>query len=180
MPERFYFHHVVYEADGIPIGIGACWQKHSLLALSLSPDREIAIEKCLKNQPMDNFCFRPFPVELEQDLQRALDGKKFDWRWQAKPLQGTDFQRRIWSCLQELSPGETISYRELATRVGSPGAARAAGTACSRNPIPLRIPCHRVVSSDGSLGGFTGDLRLKAWLLTQESSAEFQPGSLPL
>ena len=79
--------------------------------------------------------------------------------------------------LDEITPGTTISYQELAHRAASPRGARAVGGACSRNPLPLRLPCHRVVATDGGLGGFTGDLRLKAVLLAREAVENLVPES---
>lgn len=82
----------------------------------------------------------------------------------------TSFQRRVWSYLCRLGPGETITYGELAAAAGSPGGARAAGNACNRNPLAWIIPCHRVVAAN-SLGGFAGDLRVKRKLLELEKQA---------
>ena len=81
---------------------------------------------------------------------------------------GSRFQRQIWEVTQQIPPGDVLSYGELACRAGSPRAARAAGSAMARNPIPLFVPCHRVVRSDGSLGGFGGGLPLKVKLLKHE------------
>jgi methylated-DNA-[protein]-cysteine S-methyltransferase len=80
---------------------------------------------------------------------------------------GTTFQRRVWRLISELSPGETITYGELAVAAGSPGGARAVGNACNQNPLALIIPCHRVVAANG-LGGFAGDLSVKRKLLELE------------
>ncbi len=81
---------------------------------------------------------------------------------------GTDFQRKVWSALQGIPYGETRSYGELATEVGNGKASRAVGAANGRNPIPVIIPCHRVVGSDGSLTGFGGGLETKQRLLALE------------
>ncbi|MGH2807564.1 MAG: methylated-DNA--[protein]-cysteine S-methyltransferase [Actinomycetota bacterium] len=81
---------------------------------------------------------------------------------------GTEFQRRVWAALRAIPHGDTISYSSLAERVGVPGAVRAAGTANGANPACLVIPCHRVIRSDGSLGGYAGGLDRKAWLLEHE------------
>jgi methylated-DNA-[protein]-cysteine S-methyltransferase len=86
-------------------------------------------------------------------------------------LAGTDFQRRVWTALREIPHGETISYGELARRVGTPGAARAVGLANGRNPIAIVIPCHRVIGADGRLTGYGGGLERKAWLLRHEAGA---------
>ena len=84
---------------------------------------------------------------------------------------GTDFQRRVWAQLREIAFGETTSYGEIARRVGSPKAVRAVGAANGRNPIPIIVPCHRVVGSDGSLTGFGGGIERKEWLLAHEGAA---------
>ena len=83
---------------------------------------------------------------------------------------GTEFQRRVWSALTEIPYGTTISYAELARRVNNTAAVRAVGAANGRNPIPIIVPCHRVIGSDGSLTGFGGGLDRKRWLLQHENS----------
>jgi methylated-DNA-[protein]-cysteine S-methyltransferase len=81
---------------------------------------------------------------------------------------GTEFQRTVWSALREIPAGTTVSYREIATAAGSAGAVRAVGTANGANPVGIVIPCHRVVRSDGRLGGYGGGLERKRWLLDHE------------
>jgi methylated-DNA-[protein]-cysteine S-methyltransferase len=81
---------------------------------------------------------------------------------------GTPFQLAVWQALREIPPGETISYRELARRVGRPGAARAVGAANGQNPVPLVVPCHRVIRADGDLCGYGGGVPRKRWLLEHE------------
>jgi methylated-DNA-[protein]-cysteine S-methyltransferase len=82
--------------------------------------------------------------------------------------QGTPFQQRVWAALRKIPYGTTISYAELAQRVGQPGAARAVGSANGRNSIGIIIPCHRVIAADGTLGGYGGGLDRKRWLLDHE------------
>ena len=81
---------------------------------------------------------------------------------------GTPFQRRVWEELRSIPRGTTVTYAELAARVGRPGAARAVGAAVARNPISVVVPCHRVVGSDGSLTGYAGGLERKRALLQLE------------
>lgn len=81
---------------------------------------------------------------------------------------GTVFQRRVWKALAEVPPGQTISYGELARRIGSPGAARAVGAACGANPVAVVIPCHRAVGSSGRLTGYRWGVERKAALLGRE------------
>jgi methylated-DNA-[protein]-cysteine S-methyltransferase len=83
--------------------------------------------------------------------------------------EGTPFQEAVWAAMETIPFGETVSYGELARRAGRPRAMRAVGGACGRNPIPIFVPCHRVVGSDGSLTGFGGGLPRKVFLLELES-----------
>lgn len=84
---------------------------------------------------------------------------------------GTDLQRSVWTAICTIPVGETMSYAELARRVGRPKAVRAVASACGRNVLALLIPCHRVVASDGSLGGYRWGVEAKAALLRAEASA---------
>ncbi|HEX6359420.1 methylated-DNA--[protein]-cysteine S-methyltransferase [Actinophytocola sp.] len=95
----------------------------------------------------------------------AGDLKEFDV---PLTLAGTDFQRRVWTELRQIPYGETISYGELAQRLGRPSASRAVGTANGRNPISIIVPCHRVIGSTGSLTGYGGGLPRKRYLLSFE------------
>lgn len=83
-------------------------------------------------------------------------------------LQGTPFQMRAWEALQSIPWGSTWTYRQLAEACGSPRGSRAAGAACSRNPVPIIVPCHRVVGCGGTLNGYAGGLELKRRLLELE------------
>ena len=83
---------------------------------------------------------------------------------------GTAFQRRVWDELARIPYGATISYRELATRVGNPAACRAVARANATNPIPIIVPCHRVIGADGSLTGYGGGMDRKRFLLALEGA----------
>lgn len=83
-------------------------------------------------------------------------------------IQGTEFQQRVWKELAKVPYGKTISYRELARRIKNEKAVRAVGTANGKNPLCVVIPCHRVIASDGTLGGYSGGLDVKARLLQIE------------
>ncbi len=89
---------------------------------------------------------------------------------------GTPFQQRVWTELRTLPRGATLTYAELAARIGRPGAARAVGSAVARNPISIVVPCHRVVGSDGSLTGYAGGLERKRTLLALEGAVQDAPG----
>jgi len=88
---------------------------------------------------------------------------------------GTPFQRRVWDELRRIPFGLTISYAQLATRVGNPAAVRAVGGANGANNVPIIVPCHRVIAADGTLGGFGGGLDRKRRLLALEHSSLFNP-----
>jgi O-6-methylguanine DNA methyltransferase len=81
---------------------------------------------------------------------------------------GRPFEMRVWQALQRIPLGETRSYEDIAQAIGSPRACRAVGGANSKNPIPLLIPCHRVIRKNGALGGFSGGIKIKEWLLQFE------------
>jgi methylated-DNA-[protein]-cysteine S-methyltransferase len=89
---------------------------------------------------------------------------------------GTSFQRQVWLALADIAYGETQSYGELASRVGNPKACRAVGLANGRNPIPLVLPCHRVIGANGSLTGYGGGLDLKRRLLDHERTTSSSRG----
>jgi methylated-DNA-[protein]-cysteine S-methyltransferase len=109
----------------------------------------------------------PFKDVVRQ-LQAYFEGKrrKFDV---PLILEGTEFQLLVWRNLQKIPYGETVSYGQLARQIGSPEAARAVGLANGSNPIPIIIPCHRVIGSNGDLTGFGGGLPVKKKLLSLES-----------
>ena len=88
---------------------------------------------------------------------------------------GTDFQRKVWAALSAIPHGELRSYRDIAMAIDNPAAVRAVGAANGRNPLPVVVPCHRVIGSDGSLTGFAGGLGIKRQLLELEGSL----GELP-
>ncbi len=82
--------------------------------------------------------------------------------------EGTPFQKKVWRFLRRIPYGQTRSYRSIARDIGHPNSFRAVGGACGNNPIPVLIPCHRVINANGKLGGFTGGLRKKSLLLALE------------
>jgi methylated-DNA-[protein]-cysteine S-methyltransferase len=84
----------------------------------------------------------------------------------------TAFQRAVWDALRAIPYGETRSYGDVARAIGQPGAARAVGAACGANPLPIVVPCHRVIAADGSLGGYSAGLKWKRALLRLEGRAE--------
>jgi methylated-DNA-[protein]-cysteine S-methyltransferase len=116
----------------------------------------------------------PLLREACDQLQDYFDGKRMSFNLPLAP-EGSDFQKRVWAALCAIPPGETRSYADIARTIGS--APRAVGGANGANPIPLLIPCHRVIAADGSLGGYSGGdgPATKRFLLDHESRALLLP-----
>jgi len=112
----------------------------------------------------------PVIVEAARQLRAYFAGERHSFALPLRPA-GTEFEVEVWEELRRIPYGETLSYGELADRVGNPGAARAVGRANACNPIPIIVPCHRVIGADGSLTGFGGGLDTKRRLLDLERGA---------
>jgi methylated-DNA-[protein]-cysteine S-methyltransferase len=108
----------------------------------------------------------PFAAAAAQ-LAAYFDGELTEFDLPLSPA-GTDFQRRVWESLRAIPYGQTVSYGELARRVGNPAASRAVGLANGRNPIAIVVPCHRVIGADGNMTGYGGGLDRKRFLLALE------------
>ncbi|MFM1896379.1 MAG: hypothetical protein RLZZ385_1453 [Pseudomonadota bacterium] len=106
-------------------------------------------------------------TETARQLRAYFDGELTDFDLPLAPA-GTEFQRKVWRALQDIPYGETRSYGEIARRIGKPTASRAVGAANGQNPIPVIIPCHRVIGASGKLVGFGGGLPTKQKLLALE------------
>lgn len=107
-------------------------------------------------------------AEAIGQLRAYFAGERREFSLPLRP-QGTPFQNRVWSALRGVPFGATVSYGELARRIGQPSAARAVGAANAANPLPIVVPCHRVVGEDHSLTGFGGGLATKRFLLAHEA-----------
>lgn len=129
--------------------------------------------------PKNGKARKPEPVWIEsangpiseavRQLREYFAGQRTEFDLPVEP-QGTAFQRAVWRRLQEIPYGETISYGQLAKRIGNPKASRAVGAANGANPIPIVIPCHRVIGANGTLTGFGGGLPIKEALLALEKN----------
>ena len=108
------------------------------------------------------------PITLQKQFTRYFSGKPVTFHVPLDLTGGTPFQQKVWRVLCSIPYGQTRSYGWVARKLGKPGAARAVGTACGANPIPIIVPCHRVIASDGSLGGYSGGLAWKRRLLRNE------------
>jgi methylated-DNA-[protein]-cysteine S-methyltransferase len=131
-----------------------------------------AIETVLRDQSREPFQAASSPG-LEAAHRQLLDylaGKRKTFDMPLDLAAGTSFQRQVWRVLQRVPFGKLRSYQWIAARVGGPQYARAVGNAVGANPIPIVIPCHRIVAQDASLGGFSGGLSMKRKLLSLEGT----------
>ncbi|MBN1776599.1 MAG: methylated-DNA--[protein]-cysteine S-methyltransferase [Clostridiales bacterium] len=110
----------------------------------------------------------PLLRKAAQELNEYFDGKRKAFSVPLQPS-GTAFQQAVWAALQAIPYGETRAYGEIARQLGKPNAARAVGMANNRNPLPVFIPCHRVIGANGKLVGYGGGLRIKEFLLKLET-----------
>ncbi len=117
----------------------------------------------------------PLPSRIRQwhaatarALARALSGRAPDTLPPLDHSSGTEFQQKVWRVLRRIRPGQTCSYSEIAQRIGNPKAVRAVGGACGANPIPVFVPCHRVLAANNLIGGYSGGLNWKRALLKRE------------
>ena len=109
------------------------------------------------------------PASLKRSLKAYFNGDVHALRDIETGSAGTPFQREVWNALRKIPAGTTLSYGQLAERIGRKGSSRAVGAANGANPIPIVVPCHRVIGADGSLTGFGSGLPRKRWLLDHEA-----------
>jgi methylated-DNA-[protein]-cysteine S-methyltransferase len=112
----------------------------------------------------------PILAEAERQLSEYFAGTRTEFELPLEP-RGTEFQKKVWRSLRKIPFGTTKSYVEIARAIGSPRACRAVGAANGKNPLPIVVPCHRVVGANGALTGFGGGLETKAKLLALEARA---------
>ncbi len=141
-------------------------------AMGLGEEKGALVRLCLPGEDVPQTVRRETALlsQGRRQLLEYLSGARQRFDLLLAP-EGTDFQRRVWAALLEIPWGETATYGELARRIGSPRAVRAVGQANHHNPIPILIPCHRVVGADGGLAGYRGGMELKKKLLLLESTA---------
>lgn len=143
-----------------PIGdVAIATDDEAVLWLMMTSDYVPSDKVAMKSTNLTDEAFR--------QLDEYLEGKRKVFDVPVK-VQGTDFQVKVWEALKTIPFGHTISYGELAEKAGYPGAARAVGGAMRDNRIPIFIPCHRVITSDGKLGGYSCGLEVKKKLLQIE------------
>ncbi len=159
---------LLYTAFGSPIGkIFLALTEKGLCAVGIN-EREKdfinALEKAYNIKPVkDNTAFS----EFARLLKRYLNGERLEIEIPLD-MKGTDFEKRVWKTLLKIPYGRTKSYGEIAREIDLPKGARAVGNACGKNPIPIIIPCHRVVAGNSGLGGYSGGIGIKKRLLRIE------------
>mgnify|MGYP003444436049 CR=1 FL=1 len=159
---------ILYTSFNSPIGkIHLALTEKGLCEIGIGESKKkfiSSLQKTYNIKPVkDDAAFK----DLVKLLKRYLNGEKlridipFD-------LKGTSFEKKVWKALLKIPYGKTKSYGEIAKEIGLPNGARAVGNACGKNPIPIIIPCHRVIAGNGGLGGYTGGIGIKKRLLRIE------------
>ncbi len=147
-----------------------CFYELSIGRIAISEDAGSIVRLYLPNDRLPEgiqLCEPPLLQRAALQLESYLAGERRTFSLPLAP-EGTAFMKRIWKSVCEIPYGKTATYKEVAAKIGIPGAARAVGSANGQNPIPLLIPCHRVIGSNGSLTGYRGGLELKRKLLALE------------
>ena len=168
--------NIYYTAMDSPLGpIYLGQHPDGLCALSLGEEAELKFFGYLEKQYPDAQI-----KSSDHKLHRAVDqltqylkAERNDFDLKLF-LKGTEFQKQVWAALEKIPYGSTLSYGDLAIRLNSPGGMRAVGAANGQNPLPIILPCHRVIAADGSLGGYTGGVAIKRKLLDMEQQ-KFTP-----
>jgi methylated-DNA-[protein]-cysteine S-methyltransferase len=115
-------------------------------------------------------------VAFKKELEAYFRGELARFRQKVRFLDGTEFERSVWRVLDSIPYGETRSYKWVAEQIGKPGAVRAVGRALSKNPVPVVVPCHRVIEADGSIGGYSSGVGIKRRLLDLEYYSKLNAG----
>jgi len=150
--------------------VGLAFSKKGLRGATLPQTSAHAAEEELRRRGASEAVDATEAGDWPQLLRRYASGEPVSFSDGLDLDQGTPFQRRVWQTLLEIPRGETRSYRWVAEQIGRPEAARAVGQAVGANPLAIVVPCHRVVASDGGLGGYGGGLALKETLLRIEGA----------
>jgi len=146
-----------------------CYSYDTMLGVTQIYADEKAILSLAFGKPPVNITVMETPLirEAARQLTEYLNGVRRDFDLPLC-LQGTVFQKNVWRALQSIPYGQTRTYKEIAEELGDPKAARAVGTANNRNPLPIIIPCHRVIGANGNLSGYLGGVTVKRALLDLE------------
>lgn len=154
-------------------GGGTCWNGTGRAGGYAAENAEALLRRAVRSLPAGfretAFAIAETPLikEAAKQLYEYLEGKRKAFDIPIR-LEGTPFQKAVWQALLRIPYGETMTYGEIADRIGNPKAARAVGMANNRNPVAVFVPCHRVIGADGGLVGYASGLVIKRWLLDLE------------
>ena len=162
MEKIYYIEYNFYKIGRLIIAS----HKDKLVFIDIIEDKLNKFAEKLNLKPVKDMS--PNKLAINQ-LEEYLAGKRTSFDIPREFLVGTDFQVKVWNELAEIPYGKTISYKELAVNTGNPNAQRAVGSANSKNPLPIIYPCHRVINSNGALGGYSCSLCVKKILLEIET-----------
>jgi methylated-DNA-[protein]-cysteine S-methyltransferase len=156
---------LLYDIFVSPVGtLFLIFSGSSLAVLSFEKPHDIAYKKGAA------------PESFIKELKSYFQGSNTGFSQEITLLTGTDFEKKVWLSLKEIPYGETRTYKWIAEKAGNPSATRAAGRALSKNPIPIVLPCHRVIESDGSIGGYSSGVSIKIRLLELEHYSKMNKG----
>jgi methylated-DNA-[protein]-cysteine S-methyltransferase len=148
---------LIYDMFDSPLGIlYLTFSGYSLSGISFIKPADISFRKGAA------------PEKFIKELASYFKGLNSRFSQEIKFLSGTEFEIKVWHALNDIPYGETKTYKWIAEKIGKPSAVRAVGQALSKNPIPIVIPCHRVIESDGSIGGYASGINTKKRLLEME------------
>ena len=164
-------HKLSYVVFDTPAGwMGILRSPHGLLRTSLPQSSPEEALRSLGAETVEATSYPEIFRGLAERFRLYFSGKRVAFPDRLDTSTGTSFQWLVWETARHITYGETRSYSWIAQQMGKPKAMRAVGQALGRNPLPIIIPCHRVLASDGGLGGFTGGLDVKMQLLRMEGS----------
>lgn len=144
-----------------PIGIIYCLFKGSELIATSIGEKSLYIKEFSEDTDLLKGTFK-------NELDAYFNGDLKEFNQKIKFIIGTDFEHKVWLALKQIPYGETRSYKWIAKNINCPKAVRAVGQALRKNPLPVILPCHRVIASNGSIGGFSCGVEIKKWLLRHE------------
>ena len=167
------FDELKYTVSNIGVGwVGVLGSNSGLLKITLPQELAREAERLLGGRVREAVQSSDFFADLIERLRGYLSGKRPAFNDELDLSAATAFQREVWQLTRLIPYGETRSYGWVAGKLGKSGAGQAVGQALARNPLPVIVPCHRVVAKDGGLGGYSGGLAKKRYLLLMESAAD--------